>query len=183
MTLEAVDHNHNHNNNHNHNHDHDNDHAHEGVERKIVLVGIGFDECGRELLDWAMVKVAEKGDRVIAVNVCRNSEFVAKYESLLDDYLSDFEGICEHKQVDLTGQVLTGNSVRKVLVREAKFYSAASVVVGVSKIKPFGCWLSIAKYCAKKLPLATQVLALHDGKVVFKRFSNGLLSGMLYGPQ
>ncbi|XP_035844998.1 probable receptor-like protein kinase At2g42960 isoform X1 [Helianthus annuus] len=181
MTLEAIDHNHN--NNHNHNHDHDHDHDHEGVERKIVLVGIGFDECGRELLDWAMVEVAEKGDRVIAVNVCRNSEYVAKYERLLDDYLADFEGICEHKQVDLTGQVLTGNSVRKVLVREAKFYSAASVVVGISKIKAFGCCLSIAKYCAKKLPLATQVLALHDGKVVFKRFSNGLLSGSMRDPR
>lgn len=57
MTFEAVDHNHN----------------HQGVETKNVLVGIRFDECGRELLDWAMVKVADAGDRVIAINVCHNS--------------------------------------------------------------------------------------------------------------
>ncbi|KAI3765707.1 hypothetical protein L2E82_15749 [Cichorium intybus] len=167
MTFEALDHNHN----------------HHGVETKNVLVGIRFDECGRELLDWALVKVADAGDRVIAINVCRNSDSVSKYKSLLDDYLADYEGLCDHKQVDLTGQVLRGNSVRKVLVKEAKFYSATAVIVGVSKIKAFGGWLSIAKYCAKKLPLATEVLALHDGKVVFKRFSNGQLSGSMRDPR
>nr|XP_043624065.1 proline-rich receptor-like protein kinase PERK3 [Erigeron canadensis] len=167
MTFEAVDHNHNHN----------------GVETKNVLVGIRFDEYGIELLDWAMVKVADAGDRVIAINVCRNSESVSKYKTLLDDYLADYEGLCDQKQVDLTGQVLRGNSVRKVLVREAKFYSAAAVIVGVSKIKAFGGWLSIAKYCAKKLPLATEVLALHNGKVIFKRFSNGQLSGSMRDPR
>ncbi|KAL4585046.1 hypothetical protein LXL04_009659 [Taraxacum kok-saghyz] len=167
MTFEAVDH----------------DHHHQGVETKNILVGIRFDECGRELLDWAIVKVADAGDRVIAINVCRNSDSVSKYKSLLDDYLADYEGLCDHKQVDLTGQVLRGNSVRKVLVKEAKFYSAAAVIVGVSKIKAFGGWVSIAKYCAKKLPLATEVLALHNGKVVFKRFSNGQLSGSMRDPR
>ncbi|KAL8188663.1 hypothetical protein R6Q57_029683 [Mikania cordata] len=169
MTFDAVDHIHNHN--------------HQGVETKNVLVGIRFDECGREILDWAMVKVADAGDRVIAINICRNSDSVSKYKTLLDDYLADYEGICDHKQVDLTGQVLRGNSVRKVLVREAKFYSAAAVIVGVSKIKAFGGWVSIAKYCAKKLPLATEVLALHNGKVVFKRFSNGELSVSVSDPK
>ncbi|XP_076958506.1 protein kinase STUNTED-like [Bidens hawaiensis] len=171
MTFEAVDPNHGHN------------HDHQGVESKNVLVGIRLDEYGRELLDWAMVKVADSGDRVIAINVCRNSDSVAKYKALLDDYLADYEGLCDHKQVDLTGQVLRGNSVRKVLVREAKFYSAAAVIVGVSKIKAFGGWLSIAKYCAKKLPLATEVLALHNGKVVFKRFSNGKPSVSMTDPK
>lgn len=167
MTFEAVDHNHN----------------HQGVETKNVLVGIRFDECGRELLDWAIVKVADAGDRVIAINVRRNSNSVSKYKTLLDDYLADYEGLCDHKQVDITGQVLRGNSVRKVLVREAKFYSAAAVIVGVSKIKAFRGSLSTAKYCAKKLPLATEVLALHNGKVVFKRFSNGQLSGSMRDPR
>ncbi|KAL7605189.1 hypothetical protein Lser_V15G17130 [Lactuca serriola] len=169
MTFEAVDHNHNHN--------------HQGVETKNVLVGIRFDECGRELLDWAMVKVADAGDRVIAINVCHNSDSVSKYKSLLDDYLADYEGLCDQKQVDLTGQIVRGNSIRKVLVKEAKFYSAAAVIVGVNKVKAFGCWLSIAKYCAKKLPLATEVLALHNGKVVFKRFSNGQLLGSMRDPR
>ncbi|KAK1419342.1 hypothetical protein QVD17_28508 [Tagetes erecta] len=175
MTFDAVAHDHNHNHNHNHNH--------QGVDTKNVLVGIRFDECGRELLDWAMVKVADAGDRVIAIHVCRNSDSVSKYKTLLDDYLADYEGLCDHKQVDLTGQVLRGSSVRKLLVREAKFYSAAAVIVGVSKIKAFGGWLSIAKYCAKKLPLATEVLALHNGKVVFKRFSSGELSVSMTDPK
>ncbi|XP_071691430.1 protein kinase STUNTED-like [Rutidosis leptorrhynchoides] len=166
MTFEAVDHNH-----------------HHGVETKNVLVGIRFDECGRQLLDWAAVKVADAGDRVIAINVCRNSDSVSKYKTLLDDYLADYEGLCDHRQVDLTGQVLRGNSIRKVLVREAKYYSATAVIVGVSKMKAFGGWLSIAKYCAKKLPLATEVLAIHNGEVVFKRFSNGQLSGSMRDPR
>ncbi|GJT91276.1 hypothetical protein Tco_1080121 [Tanacetum coccineum] len=42
-------------------------------------------------------------------------------------------------QVDLTGQVLRGKSTRNVLVREAKFYCATVVIVGVSKIKDYGC--------------------------------------------
>ncbi|GJV74066.1 hypothetical protein Tco_1494061 [Tanacetum coccineum] len=41
--------------------------------------------------------------------------------------------------VDLTGQVLRGKSARNDLVRQAKFYSATAVIVGVSKIKAFGC--------------------------------------------
>nr|GEW97426.1 integrase, catalytic region, zinc finger, CCHC-type, peptidase aspartic, catalytic [Tanacetum cinerariifolium] len=44
-----------------------------GVETENVLVRIRFDECGRELLDSAMVKVNDLGDRIIAINVCRNS--------------------------------------------------------------------------------------------------------------
>lgn len=45
----------------------------EDVINKVVLVGIRLDEHTRELLDWALVKVADPGDRVIALHVCRNS--------------------------------------------------------------------------------------------------------------
>lgn len=45
----------------------------ENVINKNVLVGIRFDEHTKELLDWALVKVADPGDRVIALHVCRNS--------------------------------------------------------------------------------------------------------------
>lgn len=43
------------------------------INKKNVLVGIRFDEHSRELLDWALVKVADKGDLVTAVHFCRNS--------------------------------------------------------------------------------------------------------------
>lgn len=36
---------------------------------KVVLVGVKFDAESRELLTWALVKVAQPGDRVIALHV------------------------------------------------------------------------------------------------------------------
>ena len=41
------------------------------VEKKNVLVGIILDGQSRQLLNWAIVKVAEPGDCVIAVHVVR----------------------------------------------------------------------------------------------------------------
>lgn len=38
-------------------------------KKKIVLVGIRVDSHSRELLNWAIVKVAEPGDQVVAVHV------------------------------------------------------------------------------------------------------------------
>lgn len=38
-----------------------------------ILVGIRFDVESKELLGWAIVKVAELHDHVVAVHVCRNS--------------------------------------------------------------------------------------------------------------
>jgi len=43
------------------------------VEKRIVLVGIRIDGYSRQLLNWALVKVAEPGDCVIAVHVVKNS--------------------------------------------------------------------------------------------------------------
>lgn len=45
----------------------------EDVNKKNVLVGIRFDGHTRELLDWALLKVADPGDRVTALHICRNS--------------------------------------------------------------------------------------------------------------
>lgn len=42
-------------------------------EGRHVLVGIRFDDQIRELLDWALFKVANPGDSVIALHICRNS--------------------------------------------------------------------------------------------------------------
>lgn len=41
--------------------------------RSCILVGVQIDANGRELLDWALSKIAKKGDRIVAVHVCRDS--------------------------------------------------------------------------------------------------------------
>lgn len=43
------------------------------VVKKNVLVGIQMDSHSRELLSWALVKVADPGDCVLAVHVRRCS--------------------------------------------------------------------------------------------------------------
>lgn len=48
-------------------------------EKRNVIVGIRFDGHIRELLNWAIVKVAEPGDRVIALHVCRNAGMKIKF--------------------------------------------------------------------------------------------------------
>lgn len=73
-------------------------------------------------------------------------------------------------QVDLKLKICRGSSVRKILVREANAYSATHVVLGTAhghhKIRSS---TSVAKYCAKKLSKDCCVLAVNNGKVVFKR--------------
>ncbi|CAK9144923.1 unnamed protein product [Ilex paraguariensis] len=157
------------------------------VEKRNVLVGIRFDSYTKELLDWALVKVANPGDRVVALHVCRNSDSISKDKPLLDGYLDDYEGLCSEKQVDLVGKVLKGSSIRKGLVREAKNCAAVAVIVGISRHNALGvsfrCWASIAKYCAKKLPPTAEVLAIHNGKVVFRRCYNSQLPGFNGDPK
>ncbi|KAK3003005.1 hypothetical protein RJ639_020062 [Escallonia herrerae] len=153
------------------------------ADKKDILVGVGFDAQTRELLNWAIVKVADPGDRVFAVHVCRNSDSILKGTSFLDAYLSDYEVLCKKKQVEIIGQVFKGSSIRKVLVREAKHRAAMAVIVGLTKHHAIGSWTSIAKYCAKKLPMTTEVLAIHNGKVVFSRYSNSELPGFRGDPK
>ncbi|XP_015893356.3 protein kinase STUNTED isoform X1 [Ziziphus jujuba] len=160
-----------------------------GVEKKEkkknVLVGIRIDSHSREVLSWALVKVAEPGDSVIAVHVCRSSDdHSLKDKPLLDDYLEVYEGLCSVKKVDLKGQILRGNSVRKILVREAKNYAAVALVVGIDKQCTLGGWGgSTVKYCAKKLPHSTDVVAIHNGRIVYRRFTSNQLSGVLGDPR
>lgn len=141
----------------------------EDVSKKIVLVGIRFDQHAKELLDWAILKVAEQGDCVTALHVCQDSDTEKK--NSLDDYLNDYQGLCNENKINLTGLVLKGSSVRKVLVREAKNRAAMTLIVGISKPHTMGCRTSLAKYCARKLPPTTGVVAVHNGNVIFKRFS------------
>lgn len=140
------------------------------IEGKNVVVGIRLDNNGNELLNWAIVKVADPGDHVIALHVRREQGSASRIKPLLDGYLEIYEELCNAKKVELTGQVLTGSSVRKVLVREASNWNAVSVTVGISKEKiRLGHWASVAKYCAKHLPPNTDIFAINNGKIVFKR--------------
>ena len=43
------------------------------TEKRNVLVGIQIDGQSRDLLSWALVKVAEPGDCVVAVHVSQSS--------------------------------------------------------------------------------------------------------------
>ncbi|CAN0846132.1 Protein kinase STUNTED [Linum grandiflorum] len=150
----------------------------EVTHKRNVLVGMKFDSCSRELLGWAVFKVAEPGDSVVAVHVRRNSGNAPRGKLLLDSHIQTYESICSLKKVDLTGQICTGNSVRRSLVREAKNHSSAVLILGISNPNVLWGWNSMARYCSKRLPPTTDVLAIHNGRIVFRRFnSSQLLEG------
>ncbi|KAJ6735871.1 hypothetical protein OIU85_018114 [Salix viminalis] len=143
-----------------------------------VIVGVKLDSVSRELLTWALVKVALPGDTVIALHVLDNNEIVDREgkSSLLslvkafDSVLAVYEGFCNLRQVNLKLKICRGSSIRKILVREAKSYTATKVIVGAAR-NHLSIWssTSVAKYCAKKLPKDCSVLAVNNGKVVFQR--------------
>ncbi|KAI5387992.1 protein kinase STUNTED isoform X1 [Lathyrus oleraceus] len=141
------------------------------VEKRFVLVGIRMDSQSRQLLNWALVKVAEPGDYVVAVHVVKtkSSDNVLKNKSTIDGYLEVYEGLCDVKKVGLSAKILTGRSIRNILVREAKNHGALALVVGGKS--------ATAKYCAKRLPPTTNVLAIQDSRIVFGRCSDKLPPG------
>ncbi|KAJ6386080.1 hypothetical protein OIU77_029112 [Salix suchowensis] len=147
------------------------------TERRNVLVGIRIDSHSRELLSWAIVKVAEPGDRVVAVHVCASSGHALRDKPLLDSYLEVYDGLCSMKKVGLSGLIAKGISVRRTLVREAKNYSAVGVIVGISSQGALRVWASTARYCAKRLRPTTDILAIYNGKIVFRRCKNNHLPG------
>ncbi|XVF39250.1 hypothetical protein PTKIN_Ptkin01aG0020200 [Pterospermum kingtungense] len=145
---------------------------------EIVVVGVKLDAPSRELLTWALVKVAHPGDSVIALHVLGNNEIVDRdgKSSLLslvkafDSVLAVYEGFCNLKQVDLKLKICRGSSTRKILVSEAKSYSATKLIVGTAtKHHTIRSSTSVAKYCAKKLTKNCSVLAVHNGKIVYQR--------------
>ncbi|KAK9096203.1 hypothetical protein Sjap_021700 [Stephania japonica] len=140
----------------------------------VVVVGLKLDQQSRELLTWALMKVAQSGDRVVALHVVPNTDKSSSLLSLVkafDSVLAVYEGFCNLKQVDLKLKICRGSSIRKVFVREAKSYSASKVVVGTAKNHAgIGfSFNSVAKYCARKLSKSCAVLAVNNGKVVFSR--------------
>ncbi|KAJ0247687.1 Kinase with adenine nucleotide alpha hydrolases-like domain-containing protein [Hirschfeldia incana] len=136
---------------------------------RTVVVGVKFDAASSELLDWALVKVAEPGDTVIALHILTNGDsssisLVKTFDSVLEAY----EDFCKLKQVDLKLKLCRGSSTRKVLVREAKLCNGSKVVVGVSKTCSHSS-VSVAKYLARKLSKDCWVLAVDNGKVMFQK--------------
>ncbi|CAN1176023.1 Protein kinase STUNTED [Linum perenne] len=151
-----------------------------GGEGRKVLVGVKMDSMSRELLTWALVKVAEPGDCVIALHVLDNNQIVDRdgKSSLLslvkafDSVLAVYEGFCNLKQVDLKLKICRGSSIRKILVREANSYTAKKLILGAVNSSNYAVVrspTSVAKYCAKKLSDTCSVIAVHNGKVVFQR--------------
>ncbi|CAN8271328.1 unnamed protein product [Cochlearia groenlandica] len=134
-------------------------------QRSIILVGIKIDESGKEILTWTLEEVAEHGDCVIIVHVSSTSYRALRSKSLLDRYLELYSEFCLTKKIELKGEVLKGNSVKGVLVKEAKKYNAMCIVVGVKHQRRLS--FKTAKGCAKELP-TTNVLAIHRRNIVFK---------------
>ncbi|EEF42091.1 protein kinase STUNTED [Ricinus communis] len=159
---------------------------------RTVMVGVKLDSESRELLTWAMVKVAQPGDTVIALHVLGNNEIVDREgkSSLLslvkafDSVLAVYEGFCNLKQVDLKLKICRGSSIRKILVREAKSYSATNIIVGAARTHhTIRSPTSVAKYCAKKLSKDCLVLAVHNGKVVFQKEGSTAKTGDSHGSE
>ncbi|ESR45366.1 protein kinase domain-containing protein [Citrus sinensis] len=145
-----------------------------GGQGKVVVVGVKFDGESRELLTWALVKVAQPGDCIIALHVLDTiTESTGSLLSLVktfDSMLSVYEGFCNLKQVDLKLKVCRGTSVKKIIVKEAKSYGEAKVIVGISKThRTIRSSVSVAKYCARKLSKNFGVFAVENGKIVFQR--------------
>ncbi|KAL3513729.1 hypothetical protein ACH5RR_026446 [Cinchona calisaya] len=145
---------------------------------RTVVVGVKLDAQSRELLTWALVKVAQPGDLVIALHVLHTDEIVDRdgKSSLLslvkafDSVLAVYEGFCNLRQVDLKLKICRGSSVRKILVREAKSYLATELIVGTSRNhRTIRSSASVAKCCAKKLAKDCSTLAVNNGKIVFHK--------------
>lgn len=94
-------------------------------------------------------------------------------EILVSNYVHQFKKLgilLEMLQVDLKLKVCRGTSIKKILVREAKSYSATKLIVGTARShRKIRSSTTVAKYCAKKLSMDCGVLAVNNGKVVFKR--------------
>ncbi|KAL6658275.1 hypothetical protein ACP70R_003861 [Stipagrostis hirtigluma subsp. patula] len=155
---------------------------------KTVVVGIRRDAASRELLTWALVKVANAGDRVVALHVAAADGFRtglderSRAADSLATVLAVYDGFCNLKQINLELKVCGGSSIRKTLVKEAASCGAAHLILGVSKnSRPFGSSsTSVAKYCAKRVLTGCSVLAVNNGKVVYHRGGDHVEQHELY---
>lgn len=141
--------------------------------RVVAVVGVELDSKSKELLTWALVKVAQPGDHVVALHVLDPNTDKSEPLSLVksfDSMLAAYEGFCNLKQVHLKLKVCRGSPVRKVLAREAKLESAINLIIGTSgSHHAIRSSVSLAKYCARKLTKSISVIAVENGKIVFQR--------------
>ncbi|GAU33636.1 hypothetical protein TSUD_310440 [Trifolium subterraneum] len=147
------------------------------VKERCILVGIRIDSHSRHVLNWAIVKVAQPGDSVIAIHVVTNPDHVSESKVLVDDYLEVYEELCNAKKVHLSVHIFTGRSIRNILLREAKNSGAIALLVGGGA--------STAKYCAKRLPDSTDVIGMQDARIVFQRCTDNkqLIGGVIDDPR
>ncbi|XP_074557933.1 protein kinase STUNTED-like [Curcuma longa] len=139
-------------------------------EARCVMVGLQMDASGKELLEWAINRVTKRGDSIVAVNVCRDSDMKNTITTImLRDFLVAYEGVCNLKKVSLVGRVVRGKSIRKAIVDEAKLCAATDIVVGAHTHTSTGGSALVAKYCAKKLPPTISVITVRDGQVIFEK--------------
>ncbi|KAL0425679.1 UNVERIFIED_CONTAM: Receptor-like cytosolic serine/threonine-protein kinase RBK1 [Sesamum radiatum] len=121
----------------------------------VVVVGMKMDSRSRELLTWALVKVAQSGDRVVALHIldpnADKSTLLALVKTF-DSVLAAYEGFCNLKEVDLKLKVCKGSPIRV-------YHKIRSRI-------------SVAKYCAKNLQKNVSVMCVDNGKIVFQRDSN-----------
>uniref|UniRef100_J3N6L6 Protein kinase domain-containing protein n=1 Tax=Oryza brachyantha TaxID=4533 RepID=J3N6L6_ORYBR len=94
----------------------------------------------------------------------------AEADSLVS-VLAVYDGFCNLKQINLELKVCGGSSIRKTLVKEAASYGAAHLILGVAKntLSFSRSSISVAKYCAKRVPVGCSVLAVNNGKIVFHK--------------
>ncbi|KAH9612831.1 hypothetical protein KSS87_021564 [Heliosperma pusillum] len=141
---------------------------------RTLVVAVRLDQQSKQLLTWALVKVAQPGDRVLALHVLHSSpqeqSTLVALVKTFDSVLAVYEGFCHLKQVDLKLKVCRGSSLRKILVREAKEFESAILILGICKIPhSIRSPTSVAKYCAKKLSNKFSVYAVDNGKVIFHK--------------
>lgn len=104
--------------------------------------------------------------------------------------------------MSLSSRISSGKSIKKGIVSEAKAIHASVVIVGITVPGALGYVLEIftalalnfqllgsksqfslrqgtsaARYCAKHLPLQTEVMAVNNGKVVYRSISSKKISG------
>nr|GMD38229.1 probable receptor-like serine/threonine-protein kinase At5g57670 [Ipomoea batatas] len=153
----------------------------------VVVVGVKMDSRSKELLTWALVKVAQTGDRIIALHVLdpdTDKSEMLRLVKTFDSVLAAYEGFCNLKQVDLKLRVCRGAPARKILAREAKTYRATDLIVGTSgSRRAVRSPVAVAKYCARNVDKSISVLAVNNGKVAFQSEPNNGSIGHELCPQ
>lgn len=155
---------------------------------KTLVVGVKLATASREVLTWTLVKLARPGDHVIALHVVASSSDVSGVSSkehkktdnqlatAFDAVIGVYQGFCNLKQVDLEVKISHG-PVRKILLEETKLREASELILGTSKKNALVSPISLAKYCAQRLPSNSSVLVVDHGKVAFQKNGSFPVSG------